>query len=1239
MDTITHNKKFFQHPAFKVCLAGLLYLVVALVCIRVSLTEDLAQIWFSNALLLIIIFRSEYRLRWWYFGVGLLASVLSNILTGTSVSLAAGLGFSNGIEMLPALLLLEFTQSTPRIPYIILSLIGGCILSGFTASSLFAFNDGEDYLKAAMRWSSTDILGILMLMPAGLTYTRQTMRETLETSRLIKLTALSIFSILVLIVALSHFRSPFLFVTITLIFSALQLNLFSTTLVCLFTSTAYISYVAVAELETLSYTLPIMQQFGYLFMSLSMTPAIIIAHLIQQRSDYEKKLKESEQIFRGAIENSVLGMSLVRPDGQWMTVNKALCDILGYSEKELLAMNFRDITHPDDLDRNIMLLEKLAAGEMNTCQMEKRVIRKDGDLIWIMLSVSGIYNDKGKLVYYISQSENIDKRKRIERALQDSEQRWKFALESGIQGVWDWNVPENKIYYSRTWVKMLGYDEDDITDDPHEWFSLIHPDDASEVMKKIKMHLDGLTNVYTAEYRLKCKDGHYKWVLDRGKIISTTPDNKPSRLIGTHTDIELLKSAELEREKLAERFQLAIESGKIGVFELHLESGKLDWDERMIELYDLRADEKHDQESDWKKHIHPMDLDRVNKEFQLTVTNGQDFDTEFRVITRMGNIRHIRAKATPIYNSGNQIESVLGINWDITDEKILTNQLFEEKERLDITLRSIGDAVIVTNEHGLITFTSTVAQQLLGKAGHQLHGKELSTVCTLKLDDENKQSIHPVALCLEQKRTVKSTDYLNLETTHGKNYFVQYTANPLRSASDEMIGCVLVLQDVTTTQRLQHELAHQATHDALTGLINRREFERKLAHHLDDARTHSTNHVIAMLDLDNFKIINDTAGHHAGDELLKHIADILDKRTRASDIVARIGGDEFAIILPNCEMSNAAKIAETIVNTVKQYRFNWEDKTYEVGVSIGLSGFKPKDITMEKLLAQADMACYQAKHMGGDSVTIYTEDKTINEKLHAEIQIVPRINSALENNEFLLYVRETIPTSNIPTDNTLYEVLIRMVDDYQNLIMPSQFIKIAERHHLMPAIDEWVLNQLLIKEAPHLLQRPHISLSINLSSQSIHTPSFLDKFARILALTKIEHHRLGFELTEKALQSHDETLAQFLTLLERSGCFVSLDDFGTGLVTFDKLKNFPSKFVKIDGHLIRQLNKSETNKIIIESINALAHRLDVKTIAEYVENNELRALVRAMGLDYMQGDAVARAIPLQEIFAKSPTNL
>ena len=788
-------------------------------------------------------------------------------------------------------------------------------------------------------------------------------------------------------------------------------------------------------------------------------------------------------------------------------------------------------------------------------------------------------------------------------------------------------------------MKMLAYEENDISENLNEWFSRIHPDDAHEVMKKIKMHLDGITSVYTAEYRLKCKDGHYKWVLDRGKIISTTPDNKPSRLIGTHTDIELLKAAESEREKLTERFKLAIESGKIGVFELHLSTGKLDWDDRMIELYDLRADESHDKESDWAKHVHPKDLDRVNKEFQATITTGQDFDSEFRIITRMGNIRYIRARATPIYNKSNQVESVLGINWDITEEKILTNELFEEKERLDITLRSIGDAVIVTDENGLITFTSAVAQQLLGKNTHQLHGKDLSSVCTLKQDDESSRTIHPVNLCLEQKKTVKSTDYLNLVTTHGKNYFVQYTANPLRSANDEMIGCVLVLQDVTTTQRLQHELAHQATHDALTGLINRREFERKLAHHLNDERAHVTTHVVAMLDLDNFKIVNDTAGHHAGDELLKHIADILNKRTRASDIIARIGGDEFAIIFPNCEMSHAANIADMIVNAVKQYRFNWEDKTYEIGVSIGLSAFKPKEVTMEKLLAQADMACYQAKHMGGDSVTIYTEDKTINEKLHAEIQIVPRINSALENDEFLLYVRETLPTHSIPSDNTLYEVLIRMVDDNQNLIMPSQFIKIAERHHLMPAIDEWVLNRLLIKQAEHLIQRPHISLSINLSSQSIHTPSFLDKFARILSLTKIEHRRLGFELTEKALQHHDDTLSQFLALLERSGCFILLDDFGAGLNTFDKLKNFPSKFVKIDGHLIRQLNKSETNKIIIESINALAHRLEVKTIAEYVENNELRALVREMGLDYMQGDAVAKAIPLQEIFIEFPSDV
>lgn len=1217
-------------------MAGLLYLATSFFCIYISFTENIAQIWFSNALLLIIIFRSDYTLRWWYYGAGLFANILGNALTGTAIPISLGLAFSNAIEMLPALLLLEFTRTTPRIPYIILSLIGGCILSGFTASSMFNYDSGNSYLRTALNWTSTDILSILMLMPAGLTFHKERFLALIRSKQVIKLISLISFSIFMMFVSFSFGRSPFLFIALTLIFAAFQLDLFSTTLVCLLTGISFLFYVGQETIPSLNYPVEVLKQFGYLFMSLSMVPAIIISNLIEQRSNYERKIKESEQIFRGAIENSVLGMSLHKTNGQWMAVNKALCDMLGYSEAELLRMNFREVTHPDDLNNSQMVVDQLVSGVKNTCQIEKRYIRKSGDIIWAMLSISAVRDEQGKILYFITQIENIDKRKRIEKALQDSEQRWKFALDGGIQGVWDWNVPENRVYYSRTWIKMLGYDEEEISDNPNEWFSRIHPDDAADVMKKIKAHLDGLTNLYTAEYRLKCKDGHYKWVLDRGKIISTTAENKPLRLIGTHTDIDLLKSAESEREKLTERFKLAIESGKIGVFELHLATDKFDADERMVELYDFGSDESHQLRSDWAKRVHPKDLERARKAFLVTTETGVPFDTEFRIITRMGNTRYIRAKASAIRNKQGEIESIIGINWDITEEKILSNQLFEEKERLDITLRSIGDAVIVTDENGLITFTSTVAQQLIGKSGHQLHGNELSAICILKEDDETKKFINPVKLCLEQKKTIKSNDCLHLETTQGKKYFVQYTANPLRSASDEMIGCVLVLQDVTTTQRLQHELAHQATHDALTGLINRREFERKLSHYLNDERAHTSNHVVAMLDLDNFKIVNDTAGHHAGDELLKNIADMLKKRARASDIVARIGGDEFALILPNCEISNATTITETIVNAVKQYRFHWDDKTYEIGVSIGLSEFQPKQLPMEKLLAQADMACYQAKHLGGGNISIYTEDDAVNEKLHSEIKIVPRINAALENDEFLLFARQVLPTTPTEQDQTLFEVLIRMVDDNNNLIMPSQFIKVAERHHLMADIDEWVLNQLLIVQADKLINHPHISLSINLSYQSIHTPAFIDKFARILALTKIEHHRLGFELTEKALQHHHETIPQFLSLVERSGCFIALDDFGAGLSSFDRLKNFSSKFVKIDGHLIKQLNKSETNQIIIESINALAHRLNVKTIAEFVETPELRDIVRSMGLDYMQGDAVAKVISLDEMFARSP---
>jgi diguanylate cyclase (GGDEF)-like protein len=430
----------------------------------------------------------------------------------------------------------------------------------------------------------------------------------------------------------------------------------------------------------------------------------------------------------------------------------------------------------------------------------------------------------------------------------------------------------------------------------------------------------------------------------------------------------------------------------------------------------------------------------------------------------------------------------------------------------------------------------------------------------------------------------------------------------------------------------QKELTYQANHDVLSGLVNRRGFELHLSYAMETKQAENAEHVFCYLDLDQFKVINDTCGHIAGDELLRQISQLLKKHIRKHDVLARLGGDEFGILMVNCGIEDAKSIAQKLIDKVSRYRFLWEDKPFAISVSIGIAPVSDCINNANDLLRNADIACYAAKDAGRNCFRIYTESVLDIAKVHGEMQWVTKINWALENNKFCLYAQIIQPNVLTDTCGFHYEVLLRMVDESGLLVSPNAFLPAAERYHLMTKIDKWVIrNQFdyLSKNPEHLASLE--LCSINLSGPSLTAPGFLQAVIDYLNYYQIPAEKICFEITETAAISNLTDATNFIDAMHKKGCSFALDDFGTGLSSFAYLKYLPVDFLKIDGVFVKGIVDDPIDYAMVKSIHEVGRVMGKKTVAEFVENSDVVLKLKEIGVDYSQGYGIAKPCPIEEL--------
>jgi diguanylate cyclase (GGDEF)-like protein/PAS domain S-box-containing protein len=627
-------------------------------------------------------------------------------------------------------------------------------------------------------------------------------------------------------------------------------------------------------------------------------------------------------------------------------------------------------------------------------------------------------------------------------------------------------------------------------------------------------------------------------------------------------------------------------------------------------------------------YVNPVDRERV---FARLEAEGVVKNFEYRLRRKDGEEIVVLENSRAVCDEEGTIIAHEGTITDITERKKAETRIFREKERAQVTLQSIGDGVITTDAEGCIDYINPVAQNLTGWDVRGARGKPVDEIMTIINEHTRATVDNPVVRCLKENRVITLADNSVLINQEGVEIPIQDSAAPIRDRIGNMIGAVMVFHDVSKESRLFRQLSYQASHDALTGLINRQEFENCIVTALENSRANpSHEHALLYIDLDQFKVVNDTFGHTAGDELLRQVMVVIQGKIRSTDTLARLGGDEFGILLERCQSEQAMEIAEAIRGAIDEYRFNWQDTNTKVRCSIGMYMVTSESPDAASIMSFADVACYSAKDMGRNQIHLYQDsDPSVR---HEEMKWVSRITTAVEENRLELYFQPIIGIGkNQSQARGHYELLLRMRDENGVIVGPDQFIPAAERYNLMSTLDRWVIREALSQLADKTPESKtaHFTLAINLSGTSLSEDRFLEYVIDELQKHTLPDGAICFEITETAAISNLSRVVHFMNTLKKVGCKFSLDDFGSGLSSFTYLKNLPVDFLKIDGQFIRNVAGDSVDESMVKAINQVGNAMGIATIAERVETKEVLDKLSELGVEYAQGYYIAKPCSVQ----------
>ncbi|MBL8471924.1 MAG: EAL domain-containing protein [Rhodocyclaceae bacterium] len=681
-----------------------------------------------------------------------------------------------------------------------------------------------------------------------------------------------------------------------------------------------------------------------------------------------------------------------------------------------------------------------------------------------------------------------------------------------------------------------------------------------------------------------------------------------------------------------ERFKLAVTGSDDGIWDWNIANHTLFVSPRMLEMLGCDEAESLGAPELILDRVHPEDKAGTVQALDAHLREGAAYDIEHRLHTGSGEFRWFRTRGLSVRDGLGRPTRMAGSITDITDYKHAQAQLSAEKERALVTLASIGDAVIATGADGRIDYVNPVAEFLTGWKPGEAREQPLEAVFSI-VDEATRVPVEHIIERAVSKPPGDLNGFSLLVRRDGSEVAVDYSAAPIHDVERRVAGHVLVFHDVSLARQHSLHLSYQASHDALTGLANRREFDRRLNQLMQGMLGMRRQHGVIMLNLDRFRAINDSCGFAVGDELLRQIAQLLQKRLREGDTLARLGGDGFGTLLENCSPEHALRIAEEVRRSVADLCFVWNGRSFSVSASLGLVVVGEPGKTVSEVVTAVEAACNMAKEDGGDRVQVFSaEQPRALQTRSKELEMAGRLRDALAHGKFRLFVQEVQPVLGPIQTGRHIELLLRLMNEDGTATTPAVFLPVAERHGLLSAIDRWVIDASFSALAD-LLQKPH-ALRLGLVSINLSTAALEDDKFVVFLKGRFERHQIPpalvcLELTESAALANLPRASAFVREMRDFGCRVALDDFGGGMSSLAFLKHLPVNFLKIHGTFIRDMADDPIDRAMVEAINAVGHVMGMRTIAEWVEEPAALRVLRAVGIDYAQGHYFGQVRPLE----------